>query len=337
MGDWNLLGGVLEEVHSHSTIVGKIWLTILFIFRMLVLGVAAEDVWDDEQSAFACNTQQPGCNNICYDDAFPISLIRFWVLQIIFVSSPSLVYMGHALYRLRTFEKERQRKKSHLRAHMENPGLELKEQQRIDRQLRRLEEQKRIHKVPLKGCLLRTYVLHILTRSVLEVGFMIGQDVLYGFQMHSLYKCTQPPCPNAVDCFVSRPTEKTIFMLFMYSIAAISLFLNVLEIFHLGIRKIMRALYDKSGNEGIEDERGPPFHLKKYSVPQQCMICSPLSERISVLQANNQQQVTQVTVPKSKTLWQIPQTRQLEVDTCGGKNDWAEKDQNCGQLHTHTP
>lgn len=53
------MGGILEEVHSYSTIEGKIWLTILFIFRMLVLGVAAEDVWDDEQSAFACNTKQP--------------------------------------------------------------------------------------------------------------------------------------------------------------------------------------------------------------------------------------------------------------------------------------
>lgn len=337
MGDWNLLGGVLEEVHSHSTIVGKIWLTILFIFRMLVLGVAAEDVWDDEQSAFACNTQQPGCNNICYDDAFPISLIRFWVLQIIFVSSPSLVYMGHALYRLRAFEKERQKKKSHLRVQMENPELELEEQQRIDRELKRLEEQKRIHKVPLKGCLLRTYVLHILTRSVMEVGFMIGQYILYGFQMHPLYKCSQPPCPNAVDCFVSRPTEKTIFMLFMHSIAAISLFLNILEIVHLGIRKIMRALYEKSSNEGIEDESGTPFHLKKYSVVQECTICSPLPKRISLLQANNQQQVIRVNVPKSKTTWQSSQPMQLEVDPCCVKKEWAEKDQHCGQLHVQGP
>lgn len=337
MGDWNLLGGILEEVHSHSTIVGKIWLTILFIFRMLILGVAAEDVWDDEQSAFSCNTQQPGCNNICYDNAFPISLIRFWVLQIIFVSSPSLVYMGHALYRLKAFEKERQRKKSHLRAHMENPGLELEEQQRIDRELRRLEEQKRIHKVPLKGCLLRTYVLHILTRSVLEVGFMIGQYILYGFQMHPLYRCIQPPCPNAVDCFVSRPTEKTIFMLFMHSIAAISLFLNVLEIFHLGNREIIRTLYEKPSKEGTEDENGPPFHSKKYSVPQQCMICTPLSERISVIQANNQQQVVRVNVPKSKTMWQIPKLRQLEVDSCCSRKDWIEKDQHSGQLHVRSP
>ncbi|ERE84003.1 gap junction alpha-10 protein [Cricetulus griseus] len=313
MGDWNLLGGILEEVHSHSTIVGKIWLTILFIFRMLVLGVAAEDVWDDEQSSFACNTQQPGCNNICYDDAFPISLIRFWVLQIIFVSSPSLVYMGHALYRLRDFEKQRQKKKSHLRAQMEDPELELEEQQRVERELRRLEEQKRIHKVPLRGCLLRTYILHILTRSMLEVGFMIGQYILYGFQMQPLYKCTRSPCPNAVDCFVSRPTEKTIFMLFMHSIAAISLLLNILEIFHLGIRKIMRALDGKSSSGNTENETGPPFHSTNYSGAQSCMACSSLPEKFSLLQANNKQQVIRVNIPRSKT--HVPKMAMAEFST----------------------
>ncbi|XP_056199522.1 gap junction alpha-10 protein [Falco biarmicus] len=242
MGDWNLLGSILEEVHIHSTIVGKIWLTILFIFRMLVLGVAAEDVWDDEQSEFICNTEQPGCSNICYDKAFPISLIRYWVLQIIFVSSPSLVYMGHALYRLRALEKERQRRKGHLRAQLEDLEPTSEEHRRVERELRKLEEQKKVHKAPLRGSLLRTYILHILTRSVVEVGFMIGQYLLYGFHMSPLYKCTRPPCPNTVDCFVSRPTEKTIFMVFMNSIAAVSLFLNILEIAHLGLKKIHKSL-----------------------------------------------------------------------------------------------
>lgn len=205
-------------------------------------------------------------------------LTRFWVLLIIFVSSPSLVYMGHVLYQLRAFEKERQRKKSHLRTHMENPGLELEEQQRVEN--RGGYKSRRGSIKSLRKDVYCILVLHILIRPVLEVGFMVGQYILYGFQMHSLYKYTQPPCPNVAGCFVSRPTEKTIFMLFVHSIAAISLLLNVLELFHLGIRKIRRALYEKSGNEGIDDERAPPFHLRKYSVPQQYMICSPLSERI---------------------------------------------------------
>ncbi|EHH28875.1 Connexin-46 [Macaca mulatta] len=106
MGDWSFLGRLLENAQEHSTVIGKVWLTVLFIFRILVLGAAAEDVWGDEQSDFTCNTQQPGCENVCYDRAFPISHIRFWALQIIFVSTPTLIYLGHVLHMVRMEEKE---------------------------------------------------------------------------------------------------------------------------------------------------------------------------------------------------------------------------------------
>ncbi|XP_008329255.1 gap junction protein alpha 9b [Cynoglossus semilaevis] len=244
MGDWNFLGGILEEVHIHSTMVGKIWLTILFIFRMLVLGVAAEDVWNDEQSDFICNTDQPGCRNVCYDHAFPISLIRYWVLQVIFVSSPSLVYMGHAIYQLRALEKERHCKKVALRRELEAVDLELVEvRRRIEKEMRQV-EQGRLNKAPLRGSLLCTYVAHIVTRSMLEVSFMMGQYVLYGPHLSPLYKCEQEPCPNVVDCFVSRPTEKSVFMMFMLAIACISLFLSLLEIMHLTFKKLKKGILD---------------------------------------------------------------------------------------------
>lgn len=244
MGDWNFLGGILEEVHIHSTMVGKIWLTILFIFRMLVLGVAAEDVWNDEQSDFICNTEQPGCRNVCYDQAFPISLIRYWVLQVIFVSSPSLVYMGHAIYQLRALEKERHCKKVTLRREMEAVDVELVEvRRRIEKEMRQLEQGK-LNKAPLRGSLLCTYVAHIVTRSVVEVSFMMGQYILYGHRLKPLYKCEREPCPNVVDCFVSRPTEKTVFMMFMQAIACISLFLSLLEIIHLGCKKLKKGILD---------------------------------------------------------------------------------------------
>ncbi len=70
MGDWSFLGNILEEVNEHSTVIGRVWLTVLFIFRILILGTAAEFVWGDEQSDYVCNTQQPGCENVCYDEAF---------------------------------------------------------------------------------------------------------------------------------------------------------------------------------------------------------------------------------------------------------------------------
>ncbi|XP_040916558.1 gap junction protein alpha 10 a [Toxotes jaculatrix] len=286
MGDWNLLGSILEEVHIHSTIVGKIWLTILFIFRMLILGAAAEDVWDDEQSEFVCNTDQPGCKAVCYDRAFPISLIRFWVLQVIFVSAPSLVYMGHALYCIRALEKERHRRRAQLKEELDEAELALDEHKRMERELRRLDEQRRVKKAPLRGSLLRTYIIHILTRSLVEVCFILGQYILYGIQLEPLYKCERLPCPNSVDCYISRPTEKTIFMVFMIAIAGVSLFLNILEISHLGMRKIKQTLY---GERFTEDDSLIYKSKKKASLPALCVMSNlsphngPLTQTFKVI------------------------------------------------------
>ncbi|XP_015250178.1 PREDICTED: gap junction alpha-10 protein-like [Cyprinodon variegatus] len=287
MGDWNLLGSILEEVHIHSTIVGKIWLTILFIFRMLILGAAAEDVWDDEQSEFVCNTDQPGCKVVCYDQAFPISLIRYWVLQVIFVSAPSLVYMGHALYCIRALEKERHRRRIQLKGEMEEAELGLEDHKRIERELRRLEEQRKVKKAPLRGSLLRTYIIHILTRSLVEVCFILGQCILYGIHLEPLYRCERLPCPNSVDCYISRPTEKTIFMFFMIIIAGVSLFLNILEIVHLGVRKIKQTLY---GERYTEDDSLVYRSKNKPSLQQLCVMSTasphngPLTQTFRVIQ-----------------------------------------------------
>ncbi|CAO2599310.1 Gap junction alpha-8 protein [Lemmus lemmus] len=209
MGDWSFLGNILEEVNEHSTVIGRVWLTVLFIFRILILGTAAEFVWGDEQSDFVCNTQQPGCENVCYDEAFPISHIRLWVLQIIFVSTPSLMYVGYAVHHASI------RKSS--------------------------SSSKGTKKFRLEGTLLRTYVCHIIFKTLFEVGFIVGHYFLYGFRILPLYRCSRWPCPNVVDCFVSRPTEKTIFILFMLSVAFVSLFLNIMEMSHLGMKAIRSA------------------------------------------------------------------------------------------------
>ncbi|XP_049587837.1 gap junction alpha-9 protein-like [Syngnathus scovelli] len=240
MDDWNVLGGILEELHAHSTMVGKMWLTLLLVFRMLVLGVAAEDVWTDEQDHFACNTQQPGCRNACYDLAFPVSLVRFWVLQVVSVASPSLVYAGHTLYRLRALKKARRLRKVSLRRRLEEAESD-ESKQRIELALMRL-ERGRCNKAPLRGALLRTYVAHVLTRSAVEVGFMAGQYLLYGVRLYPLFKCQCYPCPDTIDCYMSKPTEKSIFMVFMQFMAALSLILNVLEILNLASKVVRRDI-----------------------------------------------------------------------------------------------
>uniref|UniRef100_A0A8C2WKA7 Gap junction protein n=1 Tax=Cyclopterus lumpus TaxID=8103 RepID=A0A8C2WKA7_CYCLU len=241
MGDWSFLGRLLENAQEHSTVIGKVWLTVLFIFRILVLGAAAEEVWGDEQSDFTCNTQQPGCENVCYDEAFPISHIRFWVLQIIFVSTPTLIYLGHVLHIVRMEEKRREREEELRKAgrHQEDHDPLYHNGARGGGGKKEKPPIRDEHgKIRIRGALLRTYIFNIIFKTLFEVGFILGQYFLYGFHLRPLYKCGRWPCPNTVDCFISRPTEKTIFIIFMLVVACVSLLLNLLEIYHLGWKKV---------------------------------------------------------------------------------------------------
>ncbi|XP_035005871.1 gap junction alpha-3 protein [Hippoglossus stenolepis] len=253
MGDWSFLGRLLENAQEHSTVIGKVWLTVLFIFRILVLGAAAEEVWGDEQSDFTCNTQQPGCENVCYDEAFPISHIRFWVLQIIFVSTPTLIYLGHVLHIVRMEEKRREREEEVRKAGQHQEDHDNLYHNGVGDGGGGKKEKPPIRdehgKIRIRGALLRTYIFNIIFKTLFEVGFILGQYFLYGFHLRPLYKCGRWPCPNTVDCFISRPTEKTIFIIFMLVVACVSLLLNLLEIYHLGWKKVKQGVT----NEFVSD------------------------------------------------------------------------------------
>lgn len=261
MADWNLLAKLLEKAQDHSTVVGKVWLTVLFIFRIMILGAAAEKVWGDEMSGFTCDTKQPGCQNVCYDKTFPISHMRFWVLQIIFVSTPTLIYLGHILHLVRMEEKMKQKEKElaqlghgHTQPLLPN-GKPMRPSCRDDQ-----------GRVRLQGVLLRTYVFNIIFKTLFEVAFIVGQYFLYGFQLKPLYTCNRWPCPNTVNCYISRPTEKTIFILFMLVVACVSLLLNLIEMYHLGFKKCRQGIqYRRSRLAYEEGSKRPGENVVPYA------------------------------------------------------------------------
>lgn len=255
MGDWSTLAKLLDKVQVYSTAGGKLWLSVLFIFRILVLGTAVESAWGDEQSAFKCNTLQPGCENVCYDKSFPISHVRFWVLQIIFVSVPTLLYLGHVLFLMHKDEKLRA-KEERLRG-VEHQGGHVHARLHKIR-LRRFEYGlEEPGKIKMRGALFYTYVVSVVLKSVLEVAFLLIQWYLYGFRLSSVYTCERFPCPHKVDCFLSRPTEKTVFILFMLVVSLLSLGLNVFEFFY-AVFKRMKDRFKEAGRrpEPHEDLSG---------------------------------------------------------------------------------
>ncbi|KAJ1176936.1 hypothetical protein NDU88_002203 [Pleurodeles waltl] len=244
MGDWGFLEKFLDQVQEHSPAVGKIWLMVLFVFRILILGLAGESVWGDEQSDFICNTRQPGCTNVCYDKAFPISHIRYWVLQFLFISTPTLVYLAHVTYLSRREEKLRQ-KEMDLRTLL---GSNVQCSQALA-DIEKKRAKILVHddgRMKIQGALMFTYAASVIFKSIFEAGFLLGQWYLYGFVMHPVYICERDPCPQVVDCFISRPTEKTIFIIFMMAVSLVSLLLNILELIHLMCKSALRSLKKRS-------------------------------------------------------------------------------------------
>ncbi|XP_058469753.1 connexin 28.8 [Solea solea] len=208
--NWGFLENVLSGVNKYSTVIGRIWLSVVFLFRILVYVAAAEQVWKDEQKDFVCNTKQPGCENVCFDHFFPISQVRLWALQLIMVSTPSLLVALHVAYRER-------REAKHKRKLYQDKGS-------------------------IDGGLFCTYALSLVFKIAFEVGFLLTFYYLYnGFEVPALLQCSQSPCPNTVDCYISKPTEKKIFLYIMGCASILCITLNFAELLYITWKKLWRC------------------------------------------------------------------------------------------------
>ncbi|XP_036105151.1 gap junction beta-7 protein [Molossus molossus] len=204
----------LSGVNKYSTGIGRIWLAVVFIFRLLVYMVAAEHVWKDEQKEFECNIRQPGCENVCFDYFFPISQVRVWALQLIMVSMPSLLMVLHVAYH--EGREKRHRKKLFVSLGTMDRGLWY------------------------------TYLISLIVKIGFEIGFLVLFYKLYGgFRVPYPMKCALKPCPNTVDCFMSKLTEKTIFILLMVITSCLCIVLNFIELSFLVLKCLLKCCLQK--------------------------------------------------------------------------------------------
>lgn len=236
MADWGFLSELFGSLQAHSPMLGRLWLLLMLVFRMLILGTVASDMFSDEQEEFSCNTLQPGCKQVCYDHAFPISQYRFWVFHIVLISTPALVFLMYAMHH-------------HKKHQVSSQGSTISS----------LEVKRDLH-------LKRLYLVNVAFRMISEVGFLIGQWKLYGFRVEAQFPCSRFPCPHTVDCFTSRPMEKTVFLLFYFAIGILSAISSLAEFIHIISKWFMKSSdgFKSSVGEDIEiqDKAGMRYLTK---------------------------------------------------------------------------
>ncbi|XP_077967674.1 gap junction gamma-1 protein-like [Styela clava] len=87
------------------------------------------------------------------------------------------------------------------------------------------------------------YVAQVVVRMIIEIVFLVIQMRIYVFKfvVPELFKCGRWPCPNVVDCFISRPMEKTFLIWIMFTTAIIMIGLCILDLHHIGFGNIYAA------------------------------------------------------------------------------------------------
>ncbi|KAK3511486.1 hypothetical protein QTP70_009006 [Hemibagrus guttatus] len=216
--NWLSLEALLIGVNKYSTVIGRVWLSMVFIFRMLVFVVAVQPVWGDDLKDFVCNTAQPGCTSVCYDQTFPISHVRLWALQLILITCPSLLVVGHV--KLREMKNQNKANTEQGKKMYANPGRR-------------------------RGGLWWTYLFSLIFKALIDAGFLYILHYIYtGFDLPTMIKCDLYPCPNVVDCYLSRPTEKKIFTIFMVTSSVLCIIMCIIEMCYLVFKRCKKKFHE---------------------------------------------------------------------------------------------
>ncbi|KAM5338522.1 gap junction delta-4 protein [Glossophaga mutica] len=257
MDRWDLLGFLIITLNCNVTIVGKIWLIFMILLRMVVIIVAGSPVYQDEQERFVCNTLQPGCANVCYDIFSPVSHLRFWLVQSVSALLPSAVFSVYALHKV-----------SELAVWGPcGPGAGPGDRDPADLS----PEDRRCSLLCREGRSLVVpdfslgYIVQLCLQTLAEIAFGALHYLLFGFSVPNRFSCAQAPCSGTVDCYVSRPTEKSTLMLFLWALSALSVLLSVTDLLCSLRRRTRRWRGPTRGRRGSGEESTALEHLGQWT------------------------------------------------------------------------
>lgn len=126
MAGWHVVEKYLEETGLHSTLIGKYWITMFLVLRLLILFSICEAAFGDV--GLECDTKTPGCQKMCVNQFYPIQPNSYWSLQMLFVSLPIMIFMVYCNHKREKVAIARKLKKAHLEEQKANTMEEFKKQ-----------------------------------------------------------------------------------------------------------------------------------------------------------------------------------------------------------------
>ncbi|CAK6961068.1 gap junction beta-3 protein-like [Scomber scombrus] len=100
-----------------------------------------------------------------------------------------------------------------------------------------------------RGGLWWTYFFSLIFKITVDAVFVFLLFYIYEATFFPpLVKCTEDPCPNVVDCYIARPTEKKLFTFFMVGTSFVCIFLTFCEVLYLCGKRFWECCGGGSGS-----------------------------------------------------------------------------------------
>ncbi|KAF3849475.1 hypothetical protein F7725_019194 [Dissostichus mawsoni] len=275
MAEWTILERLLEAaVQQHSTMIGRILLTVVVIFRILIVAIVGETVYT---TSSPCSCATPYSRAATRPATTRHSHLPH---QIIIVCCPSLCFITYSVHQSAK-QKERRFSTVFLSLDREMDYLKRDDSKKMKNTIVNgiLQNSDNCSKEVESNSMSKEYPCSSQKRTTSQncdgrraspgstssrLG-LVGQYFLYGFNVPGVYECDRYPCIKDVECYVSRPTEKTVFLVFMFAVSGICVLLNLAELNHLGWKKIKAAV------QGVQARRKSVYEIRNKDMPKMSM------------------------------------------------------------------
>ena len=97
----------------------------------------------------------------------------------------------------------------------------------------------------MKKQILIAYLLQNILRIIIDCLYLYLFHQMFSLTVPFNYKCQGYPCPNLVDCYISRPKEKQFVTRFLYFATVFSVVLTFLDLWWVLVRKLSHTIKKK--------------------------------------------------------------------------------------------
>lgn len=217
----------------------------MLVLRLLVLLLVGFTLFSDEQERFICNTIQPGCSNVCFDIFNPVSLLRLWLMHLILLCVPHLMFAVYVVQKVMAFD---------YLGGFSSIGSRGSSSFTLESSSREASLHKApLHDLPHEWGVPRfycAYLLVVILQILLEAVFSGSQFYLFGSTIPKSFLCYETPCTSGVECYISRPTEKNLMLNFMLCVSTLSIVLSSADL----VSSVRAAARRRRKNEPLMEE-----------------------------------------------------------------------------------